>query len=237
MGEIGWLDILAVIWFLVAMSGVQIMGHSPKMHTRSLAGAAQKLRVAWMRALVTRDNRSSDAILLGTLSQGNAFFASTCAIVIGGLSAIAGSGEKADAFLQRLPLAVHSSPFLWEVKVMLLMGVFVYAFFKFAWAFRLTHYTAIVIGAIPQPKDAPAEELDQQALQAAAISGLAAENANGGLRAFYYAATVLTWFFHPLVFIAAVTWVAIILLRRDFYSRSRLILTGEAPLMSGPVRP
>ena len=47
---------------------------------------------------------------------------------------------------------------LWEVKVLLLIGIFVFAFFKFAWAFRLTHYTAILIGAAPQPvnnKDAP----------------------------------------------------------------------------------
>jgi uncharacterized membrane protein len=28
----------------------------------------------------------------------------------------------------------------------LLMSIFVYTFFKFAWAFRLTHYTAILIG-------------------------------------------------------------------------------------------
>ena len=175
----------------------------------------------------SRDNRSSDAILLGTLSQGNAFFASTCAIAIGGLAAIVGSGEKADAFLQRLPFVARASPLLWEIKVLLLISVFVYAFFKFAWAFRLTHYTAIMIGAIPNPGSDDAESMDRHALNAARISGLAAEHSNGGLRAFYFAAAVLTWFFSPILFLAATSWVALILIRRDFFSRSKHILAGD----------
>lgn len=227
MGQIDWIDIVALVWFLVAMFGYQLVGHIPALFERSLTGATQQHRIAWMRAMLTRDNRSSDAILLGTLSQGNAFFASTCAIAIGGLAAIVGSGDKADAFLQRLPFVANASPLLWEIKVLLLIGVFVYAFFKFAWAFRLTHYTAIVIGAIPQPGEAEPAVMERHASNAARISGLAAEHANGGLRAFYYAAAVLTWFFHPVVFIVATTWVGIILIRRDFFSRSKRILAGE----------
>ena len=227
LGQIDGIDIAAFVWFIAAMVGYQLMGHVPALYDRSLTGATQQHRVRWMRAMLTRDNRSSDAILLGTLSQGNAFFASTCAIAIGGLAAIVGSGEKADAFLQRLPFVAKASPLLWELKVLLLIGVFVYAFFKFAWAFRLTHYTAIVIGAIPQPGDAEPAVMELHALSAAKISGLAAEHANGGLRAFYYAAAVMTWFFNPVVFIAATTWVAIILMRRDFFSRSKRILAGE----------
>lgn len=227
LGQIEWIDIVALIWFIGVMGGYQLVGHVPSLYDRSLTGATQRHRVAWMRAMLTRDNRSSDAILLGTLSQGNAFFASTCAIAIGGLAAIVGSGDKADAFLQRLPFVARASPLLWEIKVLLLIGVFVYAFFKFAWAFRLTHYTAIVIGAIPQPDHMDLASMEGHALNAARISGLAAEHANGGLRAFYYAAAVLTWFFHPLVFIAATAWVGLILIRRDYFSRSKRILAGE----------
>ena len=227
LDQVDWVDAVALGWFILAMGGYQLLIRVPSLYERSLTGATQKHRITWMRVMVTRDNRSSDAILLGTLSQGNAFFASTCAIAIGGLAAIVGSGDKADAFLQRLPLVAKASPMVWEIKVLLLIGVFVYAFFKFAWAFRLTHYTAIVIGAIPQPGDAEPEAMDRLALNAARIGGLAAEHANGGLRAFYYAAAVLTWFFHPVAFIAATTWVGLILIRRDFFSRSKLILAGE----------
>ena len=177
--------------------------------------------------MATRDNRSGDSILLGTLSQGNAFFASTCAIAIGGLTAIIGSGDKASAILDHLPYVAKATPLLWDIKVMLLIGIFMYAFFKFAWAFRLTHYTAIMIGAIPNPGIGDPEQVDHHALRAAAISGLAADHSNGGLRAFYYAAASLTWFFNPFVFIAATTFVGLILVRRDFFSRSRRIIAGD----------
>ena len=177
--------------------------------------------------MVTRDNRSGDAVLLGTLSQGNAFFASTCAIAIGGLAAIIGSGDKASAILAHVPYVSKATPLLWDFKVMLLIGIFVYAFFKFAWAFRLTHYTSIMIGAIPNPGTGDAKKVDAHALNAAAISGLAADHSNGGLRSFYYAAASMTWFFNPWVFIAATTFVGLILVRRDFFSRSRRIIAGD----------
>ncbi|MEQ1694637.1 MAG: DUF599 family protein [Hyphomicrobiaceae bacterium] len=227
MAGFEWLDVAALCWFVIVVIGYQSVTQLPVFYDRSITGATQRHRIAWMRAMLARDNRSSDAILLGTLSQGNAFFASTCAIAIGGLTAIVGSGDKADAFLQRLPYAAKASPLLWEIKVILLISVFVYAFFKFAWAFRLTHYTAIMIGAIPNPGVVPDEEMDNQALNAAQISGLAAEHANGGLRAFYHAAAVLTWFFNPVLFMIATGWVGLILLRRDFFSRSKRILAGE----------
>ena len=99
MTEIGWLDIAALGWFILVAIGYQLGLRTTALHEASISGAVQRHRIAWMRALLTRENRSGDAILLGTLSQGNAFFASTCAIAIGGLTAIIGSGEKAAAFL------------------------------------------------------------------------------------------------------------------------------------------
>jgi uncharacterized membrane protein len=34
----------------------------------------------------------------------------------------------------------------------------------------------------------------------------------------------LAWFYHPLFFMLATTWVVIILVRRDFFSRSKRIV-------------
>jgi uncharacterized membrane protein len=36
----------------------------------------------------------------------------------------------------------------------------------------------------------------------------------------------MAWFFHPVAFIAATTWVMAILIRRDFFSRSRKAIAG-----------
>ena len=58
------------------------------------------------------------------------------------------------------------------------------------------------------------------------VAGLSAEHANGGLRSFYYAFAVLAWFFHPAAFVLATLWVLLILVRRDYFSRSLGLLAG-----------
>ena len=114
-----------------------------------LLGAIQEQRVNWMLNMAKREQRMLDAILLGSLSQGNAFFASTSAIAVGGLTATLGSGEKLQAMLAHLPYASPTTPLILEAKQLLIMGIFIYAFFKFAWAFRISHYGSIMIGATP----------------------------------------------------------------------------------------
>ena len=228
MTAIDVIDYAAFAWFILLVTGFQVLSARPAIVARSIAGGMQKHRVEWMRTMAERENRGSDAILLSTLGQGNAFFASTSAIAIGGLAAIVGSADKADAVLAHVPFVAKTSALLWQLKVVLLIGIFVYAFFKFAWAFRLTHYTAIMVGAMPNPGMGTPADVDRQVQATARINGLAADHSNSGLRSFYYAAAALTWFFNPFVFIAATTWVGLILIRRDFFSRSRrLIATGQ----------
>ena len=220
------LDWAALGWFVLCAAGYHLLTSRPALFERSISGAIQRQRLAWMRGMAARVQRSEDAILHSTLSSGNAFFASTSAIAIGGLASIVGSGSRADAVLSQMPFVAHSTPLLWEIKVLLLIGIFVFAFFKFAWAFRLTHYTSIMIGAMPNPGTADAATVERQAAATAEISGLAAGHSNSGLRSFYYAAAVMAWFFGPVLFATATAWVAIILVRRDFFSRSRLAIAG-----------
>ena len=56
--------------------------------------------------------------------------------------------------------------------------------------------------------------------------GYAAEHANSGLRAFYYAIAGMAWFFHPVAFMLATSWILAILIRRDYFSRSRRAIAG-----------
>jgi uncharacterized membrane protein len=224
------LDLAALAWFAIALVAYQVLADYGPVSGRAIAWAMQHQRVAWMLAMSRRDNRAVDAILLGGLSQGNAFFASTSAIAIGGLSAILASGDKAQALLERIPYVAQSPAYLWEIKVILLMAVFVYAFFKFAWAFRLSHYTGIMMGATPLHDEPDAAARRDHAERTAELLGIAAEHANRGLRSYYYAFATMAWFFHPALFIAATTWVLAILARRDFFSRSRNIVADRIPV-------
>jgi uncharacterized membrane protein len=219
------LDVIAIVYFFVAIGLYRFIASRAGLERRSLVGAAQQQRLRWMLNMASRgDNRVLDAILLNSLGQGNAFFASTSAIAVGGLTATLGSGaERLQYLLDALPLAMQSTPVVWAAKQLLIMGIFVYAFFKFAWAFRLSHYATIMIGATPAA-DAGNPECKDHAERTAKLIGIAGEHANSGIRSFYHAMAALAWFFHPLLFMIATTWVILILARRDFFSRSlRLI--------------
>jgi len=222
------LDLIALAYFFLVIAFYRVISGSRWLEARSLIGAVQAQRVRWMLNMAGRENRMLDAILLGSLSQGNAFFASTSAIAVGGLAATMGSSDKVQAILGRLPYVAPATPLVWEAKQLLIMGILVYAFFKFAWAFRLSHYGSIMIGAMPEADAAHGEECRLHAERTARLIGLAGEHSNSGIRSFYHAIAALAWFFHPLLFMLATTWVIMILVRRDFFSRSlRLIAAGE----------
>ena len=82
-------------------------------------------------------------------------------------------------------------------------------------------FVALLIGAMP-PADsfASGEVGDRQhyADRAAAMTGLAAETFNGGLRAYYFSFAALGWFFSPVMFALATTLVIFILYTREFKS-------------------
>ncbi len=218
------LDVLALTWFAIAFLGYQNLSQIQWLESRSIAGAVQRHRVGWMRQMAMRENRMADSHLMQQLGQGNAFFASTSAIAIGALSSLLGAGDKMHAMIEKLPFVSRTDAVVFDVKLLLLIVVFVYAFFKFAWGFRLSHYCGIMIGATPQagPDNTAAGEHHADAVSA--LIGIAADHANRGLRSFYFAIAAMTWIFNPALFMVATTWVLVILIRRDYFSRSRRVL-------------
>lgn len=218
------MDAAALAYFLLAIGIYRLISGRRPLESRSLAGAIQAQRLRWMLNMAHRENRMLDGLLLTSLGQGNAFFASTSAIAVGGLAATIGSGEKLQAILGRLPYVAATTPFVWEVKQLLIMTIFIYAFFKFAWAFRISHYASIMIGATPEAGTASAEDCTRHAERTARLIGLAGEHSNSGLRSYYHAIAAIAWFFHPVLFMLATTWVILILARRDFFSRSLRVI-------------
>jgi uncharacterized membrane protein len=173
-----------------------------------------------MANMANRPDRVIDVLLVGNLAAGNTFFASTSVILLGALSALLGSGEKVQQIIDRLPLTQHAPPLVWDVKILVMMAIFVYAFFKFAWAFRLAHYAMIMVGATPiRDSSTEGQRLDH-GRRTARVAGLAAEHSNLGLRAYYFAIAGIGWFFHPIAFIITTTWVLMIVIRREYLSRT-----------------
>lgn len=218
------LDMLSLAWFALLLAVFEGTMRIERFSARSLTRLVQQQRRRWMLNMARRDQRQFDAILMANLAQSNAFFASTSVLGIGGLVAILGYGERAQALLEQLPLVERAPAAVWEMKILFMIAILIYAFFKFAWAFRLSHYTVLAFGAL-QPVDAgDADRRERDAEQIAALLGLVGDHANAGLRSFYYAFAVIAWFFHPLLFIASATLITLVLLRREHMSRAANIL-------------
>jgi uncharacterized membrane protein len=223
------LDVLALLWFFVCMVAYSVATRHSGIGQFSLLNAIQQQRVRWFANMSRRSDRVVDVLVISNLAGGNSFFASTSIIMLGVLSALFGAGQKAQAIIERLPFAMPSPSVLWDVKIALMMTLFVYAFFKFAWAFRLGHYSMIMMGATPFPTPDNGPDCMNQAMRAARVAGLAAEHSALGLRAYYFAMAAIGWFFSPMMFIATTTLVLIIVMRREYYSRSLAAISGPAP--------
>ena len=87
-----------------------------------------------------------DMQIMASLQNGTAFFASTSLLAVGGALALLRSTNDALAVLAKLPIDLSPSPALWELKCIGLILIFIYAFFKFAWSYRLFNYVAILLG-------------------------------------------------------------------------------------------
>lgn len=217
-------DYIAIGWFFIVWLGyTAVVDYSP-LRRRSVSAAMNGFRRRWITEMLKREVRLVDTQILGNLMTGIGFFASTTILLIGGLFALLGASEAAINALAELPIAIRTTRPVWETKVLMLVLIFVYAFFKFAWAYRLSNYCAILIGAAPPRSEFSAA--DDYVERLARIANQMGHHFNRGLRAYFFALATLGWFIHPALFIAASTWVLLVLYRRDFRSREFHLLGG-----------
>jgi uncharacterized membrane protein len=178
-------------------------------------------RDEWMRCMLAREMRMIDGQIMASLQNGTAFFASTSLLAIGGALTLLRSTDDLLTVVASLPLGMPTSRVLWEIKTIGLVVIFIYAFFKFAWCYRLYNYVAIMTGAMP-----PSTEKDSpDALAHAAHTGRLCESAgrhfNRGQRAFFFALGYLGWFVSPWLFMATTAAVVAVMWQRQFVSDAR----------------
>ncbi len=225
------LDVLAGIWFAACWVGYTLFSEWYGQRSASLLSRMDFYRREWMSRTIQRENRIVDAAIVQNLFQGNNFLASTSILVLGGLAALLGASTQAISVMASLPLAQASSERGFEIKILLLIVIFVYAFFKFTWAMRQFNFLSLMIGTAPAKSDEP-RVIESFVNRASTIASLAGENSNRGLRAFYFAMAAMSWFLHALLFMAISALVVGILYHREFRSRTLLALMSDAKEIS-----
>jgi uncharacterized membrane protein len=229
-------EFIAFGWFLFCWFGYNLISDNLVKSSRSLSARMHLYRIQWMTAILTRENRVVDANIINNLQQSISFFASTSILIIAGLLAVLGASDTALSIVKQLPFAIKTSKILWYLKVMILIGMFIYAFFKYTWALRQLNYASVLIGAMPYKAGVGAESFIPAARRAAIVCTLAAKHLNRGLRTYYFAIAALVWFINPWLFIIASGLVVMIMYRREYRSHTVHILNmpGEEPLIPKP---
>jgi uncharacterized membrane protein len=221
MTALTWPDLAAFAWFISAWIIYSLVIERSEKSRGSLNALMNDYRDQWMERLLERDVRMVDAQVTAALQNGTAFFASTSLIAIGGALTLLRSSEEIMTVMSMLPFGGTPSRSLWDLKMMGLIIIFVYAFFKFAWSYRLFNYFAIMVGAAPTPdeKDTPAAQAF--AHRAARLCTDAGRQFNRGQRAFFFALGYLGWFLGPVPFALSTAGILIVMWQRQFASEAR----------------
>src|SRR5919112_707424 len=90
-----------------------------------------------------------------TLVNTPTFLANPAIFTLGGLMAMMASPELGPRVSRALPFTATPDPAAWEMKIALLLLIFVRAFFELTWALRQFNYCSIVIGGIPHDPQEP----------------------------------------------------------------------------------
>jgi uncharacterized membrane protein len=215
-------DILALVYFIAAWLAYSFLVERTTHGSHSLNALMNGYRDRWMDELLGRETRIVDSQVTAALQNGTAFFASTSLIAIGGALAMLRSSEQVLSVVAYLPFTAPPTQNQWEFKLLGLTVIFVYAFFKFAWSYRLYNYVAIMIGAAPPRQEKDTRHAKMFAHRTAQICADAGRHFNRGQRAFFFALGYLGWFLGPLPLVVATTGVVIVMWRRQFRSASRL---------------
>jgi uncharacterized membrane protein len=211
-------DGLAVGFFVLEWTVYAVTLEHTAYGRDSLSTRMHAYREVWIRRMLERQTRMVDMQIMASLQNGTAFFASTSLLAIGGALALLRSTSEALGVLRELPIDLSPSPALWEIKCVGLVLIFVYAFFKFAWAYRLFNYVAILLGAMPpaEQRDTPAAEA--HVMRTTRLFEAAGRHFNRGQRAFFFALGYLGWFVSPWVLFVTTALVVVVTWRRQFAS-------------------
>lgn len=213
------IDILGLVWFIIGWFGYA--RYSDWQYTKrvNLMHTMDTMRMRWMQEMVKRENRVVDATLIANLLRTISFFASTTILILIGLVTVLGSQAQGIKIVNSVPFASGVTPLMWEIKIMVLSSLFVYAFFKLTWSIRQYNYASILVGAAPDISK-PQHVLEEYARRLGRLVSNAGRHFNMGLRAYYFGLAAASWFINAQVFIVLTTLIVYVVYRREYRSHT-----------------
>jgi len=220
------LDIIALLTFLLSWSGYTWFARKKAKTTNCIARCLHQHRIHWMYETITREVRVGEAALLANLERNIAFFASSTLLILAGLLTLFAQVDTLESVVASLPYADNPSHLAIQLKLALLVVIFVLSFFQFTWSMRQYGFVNVMVGAAPIDKSGLNDNLKAYAKQMATVQDQAAHSYNYGLRSYYFALAAICWFLHPLLFMVMSLWVVYTLFGREFSSKAVKAITA-----------
>ncbi|HSG21765.1 MAG TPA: DUF599 domain-containing protein [Azonexus sp.] len=219
-------DWISLVLFFACWAGYAWFSEHSRWGDRGLVRTTQAYRLDWARRMLEREIRVSDSTLIGNLMTSVSFYANTTIYIIAGLVAALGASDKLISVTAELPFGGIGNRELLEIKLMLVLASFVFAYFKFTWSLRQFNLLSILVGAAPlgQPNQPINENYAQRV---AGANNLAGDDFNRGIRAYYFGLAASGWLLSPLVLATLALTVLIVLYRRDFRSPALELLRDK----------
>lgn len=220
------LDAAAVGLLFVTWGAITVLIERGVNGRPSVSSLMTEYRREWMRQTLTRNPKVYDALVITSLRQSTAFFASTSMFVLGGLLALIANIDRLSEVASELTLE-QTPVIVWQAKLAVVLFLVTNAFLKFVWSHRVFGYCSIVMAAVPNDPGDPVAPVRVD--QATELNNSAARSFNRGLRSVYFALGSLAWLLGALPLIIAVAVTAVVLWRREFNSATRAALMRARP--------
>ena len=225
--EISLLDIFSFLFFICCWLGYSLFARRQAKRTNCLSSVLYQYRKEWVLKLSKSGMSEVDAELLASLERQVTFMASTSLLILASLVTVLSAASDMFMNMPTIPFVEDVAPGAVQLKLLLMICIFVYGFFTFSWALRQYGFCFILFGSsfntVKYYKDndlysAQAATRDFKAM--AKVLDRAAHSYNFGIRAYYFAMAALAWFINDWFFMAACAVVILVLYRREFKSNS-----------------
>lgn len=221
--------------FLTLWTGYTIYAKKAARYRECLSALLYTYRLDWVTNMARRENRITDVALQSNLSYFVNFLATTTILAIAGVLTAVFSADHFIDLLSSYSFVALTNMAEVQFKLLFLALIFIFAFFKFTWSMRQHTFYSIMIGALPHMKgERLTKEEEDLILMAVKVSDRASHEFNYGLRSYYYALAVLTWFISPWLFMLASVTVITVLYTREFRSKTlSYLVRGKKTLGQG----
>lgn len=179
----------------------------------SLSVIMNMQRRRWVANAAQRET-PFDAILSGNIMQSVSFLASTAVLLVLAVFAVFGQLPTLMEALESLSLDRAYSVADVQIHLVVMLALFVLAFFAFTLSLRQFNHFCIMLGALDHTATTPEDEIEA----IARMNALGAKNFNSGIRAYYFSVATVAWFVSEWLAIATCLATILILAHREFFS-------------------